>query len=122
MATQDPNVTVHVRYVNSAVSIIDIDGEVTAFADSVLTNAYTAASTNTTKTIIFNFSGLEYMNSSGIGLLVTLLIRMNRKHQRLFAYGLTDHYKHIFELTRLDEAIGIYDTEANALNAAQTAP
>lgn len=120
MATQDPNVTVHVRYVNPAVSIIDIDGEVTAFADSVLTNAYTAASTNTTKTIIFNFSGLEYMNSSGIGLLVTLLIRMNRKHQRLFAYGLTDHYKHIFELTRLDEAIGIYDTEANALNAAQT--
>lgn len=121
MATQDPNVTVHVRYVNPAVSIIDIDGEVTAFADSVLTNAYTAASTNTTKTIIFNFSGLEYMNSSGIGLLVTLLIRMNRKHQRLFAYGLTDHYKHIFELTRLDEAIGIYDTEANALSAAQTA-
>lgn len=120
MATQDPNVTVHVRYVNPAISIIDIDGEVTAFADSVLTNAYTAASTNTTKTIIFNFSGLEYMNSSGIGLLVTLLIRMNRKHQRLFAYGLTDHYKHIFELTRLDEAIGIYDTEANALNAAQT--
>jgi anti-sigma B factor antagonist len=121
MATQDPNVTVHVRYVNPAVSIIDIDGEVTAFADSVLTNAYTAASTNSTKTIIFNFSGLEYMNSSGIGLLVTLLIRMNRKRQRLFAYGLTDHYKHIFELTRLDEAIGIYDSEANAVSAAQAA-
>lgn len=121
MATQDPNVTVHVRYVNTAVSIIDIDGEVTAFADSVLTNAYTAASTNSTKTIIFNFSGLEYMNSSGIGFLVTLLIRMNRKRQRLFVYGLTDHYKHIFELTRLDEAIGIYDSEANAVSAAQAA-
>lgn len=121
MATQDPSVTVHVRYVNPAVSIIDIDGEVTAFADSVLTNAYTAASTNSTKTIIFNFSGLEYMNSSGIGLLVTLLIRMNRKRQRLFAYGLTDHYKHIFELTRLDEAIGIYESEANAVSAAQAA-
>lgn len=121
MATQDPNVTVHVRYVNPAVSIIDIDGEVTAFADSTLTNAYNAASTNSTKTIIFNFSGLEYMNSSGIGLLVTLLIRMNRKRQRLFVYGLTDHYKHIFELTRLDEAIGIYDSEANAVSAAQAA-
>jgi len=96
MATQDPNVTVHVRYVNPAVSIVDIQGEVTAFADTVLTNAYTAASTNTTKTIILNFTGLEYMNSSGIGLQVTLLIRMNLHRQRLFAYGLTDHYKHIF--------------------------
>lgn len=121
MATQDPNVTVHVRYVNPAVSIIDIEGEVTAFAETALTNAYTAASTNTTKTIIFNFSGLEYMNSSGIGLLVTLLIRMNRHRQHLFAYGLSEHYKHIFELTRLNEAIGIYESEAEAVGAAQSA-
>ena len=118
MATQDPQVTVHVRYVNPAVSIIDIEGDVTAFADTVLTNAYNAASTNTTKTIILNFSGLEYMNSSGIGLLVTLLIRMNRKRQHLFAFGLTDHYKNIFDLTRLNEAIGIYETEADAVKAA----
>lgn len=121
MATQDPNVTVHVRYVSPTVSIIDIEGEVTAFADTVLTNAYTAASTNSTKTIILNFSGLEYMNSSGIGLLVTLLIRMNRHRQHLFAYGLSDHYQHIFELTRLNEAIGIYETEADAVSAAQHA-
>jgi anti-sigma B factor antagonist len=119
MATQDPNVTVHVRYVNPAVSIIDIEGEVTAFADAALTNAYNAASTNTTKTIIFNFTGLEFMNSGGIGLVITLLIRMNRHRQHLFAYGLSEHYKHIFELTRLNEAIGIYETEAEAISAAQ---
>jgi anti-sigma B factor antagonist len=118
MASQDPKVTVRIRYVNPAVSIIDIEGEVTAFAETVLTNAYTASSTNTTKTIILNFTGLEYMNSSGIGLIVTLLIRMNRHRQRLLAFGLSDHYKHIFELTRLNEAIGIYETEADAVSAA----
>ena len=61
-----------------------------------------------------NFTGLEYMNSGGIGLLVTLLVRANRAKQKLLAYGLTEHYRQIFELTRLDEAIGIYDTEAEA--------
>lgn len=121
MAAQEPKVTVHVRYVTPAVSIIDIEGEVTAFADTVLTNAYSAASTNTTKAVILNFTGLEYMNSSGIGLLVTLLIRMNRRRQHLYAFGLSDHYKHIFELTRLNEAIGIYEAEADAINAAQSA-
>ena len=45
------------------------------------------------------------MNSSGIGLLVTLLVRANRNRQRMLAYGLSDHYRQIFELTRLDEAI-----------------
>ena len=118
MATQDPQVTVHVRYVSPAVSIIDIEGDVTAFAETVLTNAYNAASTNTTKTIILNFTGLEYMNSSGIGLIVTLLIRMNRLKQRLLAYGLSEHYTHIFELTRLNEAIGVYPTEIAAVAAA----
>ena len=49
------------------------------------------------------------MNSGGIGLLVTLLVRANRQKQRLLAFGLNDHYRQIFELTRLDEAIGIYD-------------
>ena len=54
------------------------------------------------------------MNSGGIGLLVTLLVRANRAKQQLLAFGLTEHYRQIFELTRLDEAIGIYDTEAEA--------
>ena len=47
-------------------------------------------------------------------------MRANRRSQRILAYGLTEHYRRIFELTRLDEAIGIYDTEEDALNAART--
>ena len=109
------NVVMNVRKINDIVSIIDIQGDISAFAEDVLMEAYSEASSPTTRTIILNFNGLEYMNSSGIGLLVTLLIRVNRQKQRMLAFGLSDHYKHIFELTRLDEAIGIYDTEADVL-------
>lgn len=112
------NVLMNVRRVTARTSIIDITGEVNAFADTALTDAYTEASTSATQVILLNFSGLEYMNSSGIGLLVTFLIRANRQKQHLLAYGLSDHYRHIFELTRLNEAIGIYESEAAALEAA----
>jgi anti-sigma B factor antagonist len=112
------NVVMNVRKINNTVSIIDIEGEVSAFAEDTLMEAYSEASSPTMRTIILNFSGLEYMNSSGIGLLVTLLIRVNRQKQRMLAFGLSDHYKHIFELTRLNEAIGIYDTEADVLAVA----
>jgi len=112
-------VTMNVRRVNSTTSIIDIQGEVTAFAEKVLMDAYQVASIPTTRTIIMNFAGLEYMNSSGIGLLVMLLIRANRQKQCLLAYGMNEHYQHIFELTRLSDAINIYDTEDDALAAAQ---
>jgi anti-sigma B factor antagonist len=68
--------------------------------------------------IVLGFDALEYMNSSGIGLLVTLLVRAQRNHQRILAYGLSDHYRQIFELTRLDEVIAIHDSEAAAMAAA----
>jgi len=51
-------------------------------------------------------------------MLVTLLVRANRQRQQLAAYGLSEHYREIFELTRLDEAIAIYDNEESALNGA----
>lgn len=107
-----------VRLISPKTSIIDIHGDVTAAAETVMMEAFAEASRPTTKTIIFNFTGLAYMNSSGIGLLVTLLIRANRQKQRVTAYGLSEHYRHIFELTRLNEAIAVYDSEAAALDAA----
>ena len=115
------NVMMIARRVNPTASIIDIQGEVSAFAEKELMDAYMDASTSTTSEIILNFSELEYMNSSGIGLLVTLLIRVNRQNQHLLAFGLSQHYRTIFEITRLSEAIGIYDTETQALAAVHTA-
>jgi anti-sigma B factor antagonist len=111
--------TMSARKASNEASIIDIQGEVTAAAENALMDAYTQASTGGAHAIILNFRELEYMNSSGIGLVVTLLIRVNRHapRQRLLACGLSDHYKQIFELTRLNEAIGIYNTEAEALAA-----
>ena len=92
--------------------------KVTGRSDGALSDAYERAGGTGTRSIILNFSRLEYMNSSGIGLLVMLLVRANRKKQRLLAFGLNEHYRQIFDLTRLDEAIAIHDDEAAALAAA----
>jgi anti-sigma B factor antagonist len=108
-------VSMDVRKINDKVSVIDINGELTAFAEGVLMQAYNQASDGKVRAIILNFEGLEYMNSSGIGLLVTLLIRVNRKKQRLLTYGLTEHYRNIFQITRLDDAITMRESEEEAV-------
>ncbi len=107
-----------VRAPNAAVSVIDIRGEVTGTSGGVLERAYDRACGDATRVIVLNFTLLEYMNSSGIGLLVMLLVRANRKKQRLLAFGLNDHYRQIVNLPRLDEAIGIHADEPAALAAA----
>jgi anti-sigma B factor antagonist len=110
--------TLTVRQLGGQASALDIHGDVTAAAENALMDAYTQATTAGARTLILNFAGLEYMNSSGIGLLVTLLIRANRQKQKLLACGLSEHYQQIFELTRLNEAIGIFRNEAEALASA----
>ena len=72
-------------------SVVDIRGDVTAASEDVLMAAYQEA--GEVRAIVLNFGGLDYMNSGGIGLLVTLLVRANRRSQRLLAYGLSDHYR-----------------------------
>jgi anti-sigma B factor antagonist len=115
---QATQVKLNVRKVSDVASVIDISGEITGAAESALTEAYTQASGEFTRVIILNFGDLAYMNSSGIGLLVTMLIRANRQKQKLCAYGLNDHYKQILMLTRLNEAIKIYESEKDALASA----
>ena len=110
-------VTMDVRKASGNTCVVDIHGEINSAAEPVLMDAYNQACGNGARNILMNFTDLQYMNSSGIGLLVTLLIRVRRQNQRLMAFGLNDHYRQIFELTRLNEAITIYPDEAEALKA-----
>ena len=107
-----------VREASPLVRVIDITGDITAASEDVLMEAYGRASCDGVRAIVLSFEGLAYMNSGGIGLLVTLLVRAQRQRQRVLAYGLSDHYRQIFELTRLDEAVGIHESEAEAVEAA----
>jgi anti-sigma B factor antagonist len=116
--TEDARVRVDVRAATADTYFIDIHGDLTSAGEGALMDAYARASGEGARVLILNFGDLDYMNSSGIGLLVTLLIRARRHQQRLLTCGVSDHYKQIFELTRLDEAIGIHDSEAEALAAA----
>jgi anti-sigma B factor antagonist len=104
-----------IRKADRLTAVIDIRGDVTAASEAILMSAYEDAARQGARRLVLNFSGLEYMNSGGIGMIVTLLVRANRQNQQLAAFGLSHHYREIFELTRLDEAITIYDNEQSAL-------
>jgi len=106
-----------VRRASDQAAVIAIRGELTGATDAALMDAYARAADPSTRVVILDFSELEYMNSTGIGLLVTLLVRAQRQRQRLMAFGLSEHYREILSLTRLDEAIGVVGSETEALAA-----
>ena len=99
------------------VAILRIAGDVTSASEADLTGGFSAALDDGAKAVVLDFGAMEYMNSGGIGLLVTLLVRAQRAGARLMAIGLSDHYRQILSLTRLDEAIEILPDEAAAVAA-----
>jgi anti-sigma B factor antagonist len=98
-------------------ALLRIGGDITTASEADLTDAFGSAVDGGATAVVLDFAGMEYMNSGGIGLLVTLLVRAQRSGIRLLAIGLSDHYRQILSLTRLDEAIEIHPDETAALAA-----
>jgi anti-sigma B factor antagonist len=111
-------VTMTVRIISPTTSIIGVDGELDAAAEAALMDAHMLATALTTHIIILDCNRLNSLTSSGVGLIVTLLIRMHRRRQHLIVFALSEHDASIFIVTRLSEAVAIYDTETAALAAA----
>jgi anti-sigma B factor antagonist len=112
-----PAARMDLRWVGPDAAVIDISGDITAAAEPALTSAYEEAAKVGARRLVLNFGGLEYMNSGGIGMLVSLLVHASRNRQKLAAFGLNRHYREIFQLTRLDQAITICDSEQTAVAA-----
>jgi anti-anti-sigma factor len=114
----DTTLTAAVRPAGSA-AIIDLKGEINAFGDSAINAAYTQATQTGATSIVLNFSAVDYINSTGIALIVGLLAQARKGGQKLLTIGLSNHYIEIFQITRLSDFMTIHPDEASALAEAQ---
>jgi anti-anti-sigma factor len=97
--------------------VIDLRGEINLGADQALNAAYEAAVQSDPKTVVLNFAHVDYINSTGIALIVGLLARARKEHRTVRAFGLSEHYRQIFAITRLSDFMGIYPDEDSAVTA-----
>ena len=99
----------------SGVVIIDLHGEIDSLAEEALNAAYAEANAHNPTRLLLNFSDVDYINSTGIALIVGLLARARKSKQQLLICGLSDHYAEIFQITRLADFMRIFPDEASAL-------
>ena len=106
-----------VRYQQSS-AVIDLHGEINAFAVDALNAAYAEAERANSEVVLLNFAGVDYINSTGIALIVGLLAKARAAHRRLVVYGLSEHYVEIFQITRLSDFMTVFPNEESALAGA----
>ena len=101
---------------SNGVAIIDLRGELSAFAGEALDKAFVQARQQNPSIILLNFGGVSYINSTGIALIIGLVMQATKAGLRLMACGLTHHYEKIFQIARLSEYISMFPDEVSALS------
>ena len=103
-------------------AIIDLAGIIDGGAEAALDAAYADVRRAAAPArVALDFTKVEYINSTGIALLVSLLAKARRDGRPVVAWGLTDHYREIFEITRLADFLEVVADEQAARAATGTA-
>lgn len=109
---------VQVRPVADAVVLL-LRGEVDGSATNTLLAAYDdAVATHPAHTVVLDFDAVDYINSTGIALIVSVLAKARAQSRTVVASALSDHYREIFAITRLSDFIALYDDADAAVAAA----
>jgi anti-anti-sigma factor len=95
------------------VAVVDLGGDLDGTAEGLLIEAW--ESVGDAPIVALNFSRASYINSTGIALIVGLLGRARVERKVVRAFGLTDHYREIFEITRLSDFIELHQDEEQAI-------
>jgi anti-anti-sigma factor len=93
------------------VAVLDLTGDVSAAAEQKLLEAYAHA--GGAGVVVLDFSNVDYINSTGIALIVGLLAQARTAGQEVQARGLAEHYREIFRITRLSDFMTILDDDGD---------
>jgi len=99
------------------VAIFDLPARIDSSAEQALNDAYAEAVSASPKRVVLNFAGVDYLSSTGIALIVGLLARSRKDGRQVSASGLSEHYREIFEITRLSDFMRLSDSEDSAIGA-----
>jgi anti-sigma B factor antagonist len=98
-----------------SIAVLDLVGEINGFAEGALNAAYAEAEAKDPETVLLNFERVDYINSTGIALIVGLLAKARASHRRLLACNLSEHYVEIFNITRLSDFMSVFPDEQTAV-------
>ena len=101
-----PNATLEATtHVADGRARIELRGDIDSSAREALGAAY--AQTAGASEVLLDFAAVDYINSTGIALIVGLLARARADARAISARGLSRHYREIFEITRLSDFMTI---------------
>lgn len=103
--------------VGHQVTILRFEGDIASTSKDAVLGAYQALPKATAKIILLDFTKVDYINSSGIALVIQMLIEASNAGQKVYAYGLSPHFTKVFTMVGITKYAGLFPDQAAAIAA-----
>ena len=100
-----------------SVTVLRFEGDIASTSKEAVLGAYQSLSKETVKTILLDFTKVDYINSSGIALVIQLLMEAANSAQKISAFGLSAHFTKVFTMVGITKYAGLFPSQADALAA-----
>ena len=99
------------------VAVLRFEGDIASTSKDAVLGAYQSQPKATTKLILLDFTRVDYINSSGIALVIQLLIEAANSGQKVYAFGLSAHFTKVFTMVGITKYAELFPNESAALAA-----
>ncbi len=101
----------------SPVTVLRFEGDIASTSKDAVLGAYQALPKETNKFILLDFSRVDYINSSGIALVIQLMIEASHAGQTVYAFGLSAHFTKVFTMVGITKYARLFPSEGEAVAA-----
>lgn len=112
MRAPQPQTKARVEH-NGPLAIFRFEGDVTSASEEAVLGSYQKLSPEI-KDILLDFSKVQYLNSSGIALVIQLLMEANKTERKVETFGLTPHFQKVFTMLGLTKYTTLHPSESAA--------
>ncbi len=115
MESNSMNLKVTPRRVDDNTQALDLEGEVDVYTAPLLRQEIMDQVDSGVKTLLVDLNKVEYLDSTGLGILIGGVKRLKEQGGSLRLIGPSARITRIFEITGLNKIFDVYATEADAL-------
>jgi anti-sigma B factor antagonist len=99
------------------VSALRFEGDISSTSKDAVLGSYQSLPKEKARLVLLDFTKVDYINSSGIALVIQVLIEASTSGQKVNTFGLSAHFTKVFTMVGITKYAGIFPNQADALAA-----
>jgi|SRR6185312_6732220 len=97
------------------VTVLAFSGDISSTSKDAVLSAYHHLN-GSDAAVLLDFTGVDYINSSGIAIIIQMLMEANKSATRQIGiYGLTPHFQKVFTMVGINKYAALHGNESAAL-------